>query len=55
VVQGEWNFFFDPIHFGVDLTLTCPYHTKLLTHIPNKKELHLTAHASTTVEATLPF
>jgi hypothetical protein len=26
-------------------------HTKLLTHIPNKKELHLTAHAATTVVA----
>ncbi len=26
-------------------------HTKLLTHIPNKKELHLTAHAPTPVGA----
>jgi hypothetical protein len=26
-------------------------HTKLLTHIPNKKELHLTAHTPTPVGA----
>jgi hypothetical protein len=27
------------------------HHTKLSTHIPNKKELHITAHASTPVLA----
>ena len=52
----HWGKVYNPIvkvlfHRTKLVIFTFLNHTKLSTHIPNKKELHITAHASTPVGA----